>query len=267
MSEITEKPKNIVETVCKECVWAQYKGNTQVDCELGRLDRFRAQGTSVAEVYDDDKEFFVIENRVCNSCRDSNWAAKILYNYKDAADPKLFLLVEVIDETRIQQDIFVHVTSNSTYAQIRDILLQLEQHKIFIGNLIVLLNGETLSPSEIRPLLSEFNWSIKKVCEPNATLERAINIFLGKTSTLFYTVVFPGQKLPENLLEKIDYAVNSSLKVFNYVTIEEGSYSCQTILHKMWSKNIKEEIDKIAIEQNCHPVITLEELEADYLCV
>lgn len=268
MSETVEKPKNIVETVCKECVWAEYEGKTQVDCKLGRLAKFRTQGTLVAEVYDDDKEFFVIENRVCNACRNSNWAAKTLYDYTGPESTnELYLVTKLGEEIRIKQDVFVHITTDSTYGQIRDILLQLEPHKDFIENLIVLLNGETTSPSEIRPLLSGFNWSIKKVCELNATLERAVSIFLGKTNTLFYTVVFPGQTLPENLLEKVDYAINSGLKVFNYVVVEEDSYCCQTILHQMWSKNIKEEIDKIAIEKKCKPVITLEELDVDYLCV
>ena len=62
---------NKVRTSCKECLFAVYKGNTQVGCEHDRISSFEARD-EIIEAYDNDKEFFVVD-RVCNYFRPPKW--------------------------------------------------------------------------------------------------------------------------------------------------------------------------------------------------
>lgn len=65
----SEESGQIVKTNCKNCAFAVYEGDTQVNCLAQRVDKFKEQGY-VVEAYDDDKEFYVIE-RLCNLFRDT----------------------------------------------------------------------------------------------------------------------------------------------------------------------------------------------------
>ena len=56
------------QTNCKDCVFAEYEGITQVSCQADRLKFF---GDTV-EAYDNDKEFYVI-NDVCTYYRPPSW--------------------------------------------------------------------------------------------------------------------------------------------------------------------------------------------------
>lgn len=59
----------ISQTSCKDCIFAIYDNDTQIDCEADRINKF---GDSVFPAYDDHKEFFVI-NKVCTLHRPSRW--------------------------------------------------------------------------------------------------------------------------------------------------------------------------------------------------
>src|SRR5262249_17479888 len=61
--------------------------NTQIGCELGRLETFRRQGIEVVEAADPPpdqggpeveqaREFFVVSGRACGAYRDEAWAAQ-----------------------------------------------------------------------------------------------------------------------------------------------------------------------------------------------
>lgn len=56
---------NIIHTSCKKCVFAEYNENTQIACCLNLLDKFKNKGVEVLNVYDEEKEYFVINNKKC----------------------------------------------------------------------------------------------------------------------------------------------------------------------------------------------------------
>ena len=66
---------NQVHTSCKDCAFSVYSDKTQTGCSAGMLDKYKDAGAEVIEVYDDsDKEFFVINNKLCTHHRDKEWA-------------------------------------------------------------------------------------------------------------------------------------------------------------------------------------------------
>lgn len=62
-----------IHTACKECVYADYSGITQIGCHLNYITVFKDKKLSILEAYDEDKEFFVINNKKCIGFRNENW--------------------------------------------------------------------------------------------------------------------------------------------------------------------------------------------------
>ena len=53
-------PISKIHTPCKDCVFALYNDITQVGCKTKTLDIFKQRGVTILEVYDEEKEFYVI---------------------------------------------------------------------------------------------------------------------------------------------------------------------------------------------------------------
>lgn len=62
-----------VHTACKNCVFAVYKNNTQIDCHLDYINKYKNVGSEIIEVYDDSKEFYVINDKKCLGYRENSW--------------------------------------------------------------------------------------------------------------------------------------------------------------------------------------------------
>lgn len=68
MSEI-----NAIHTSCKNCVFAKYNDLTQIDCELSYIEKYKNKNVSVIEAYDEEKEFYIINNKKCLGYRENKW--------------------------------------------------------------------------------------------------------------------------------------------------------------------------------------------------
>src|SRR5205809_409786 len=65
-----------VETLCRDCVFAEYEDNVQVECKLHQLERLVYAGAEIEEVKDDEKEFYVVHNIFCRYWRNRPWLDK-----------------------------------------------------------------------------------------------------------------------------------------------------------------------------------------------
>jgi hypothetical protein len=61
-----------IHTPCKNCVFAIYTDKTQTDCAIGYLNKYRSI-TDILEVYDNEKEFYVVNNKKCLGYREDSW--------------------------------------------------------------------------------------------------------------------------------------------------------------------------------------------------
>ena len=77
MSEIS-----LVHTTCKSCVFALFDKNSQIGCAANYLDRYRNKNEQILEAFDDDKEFYIINNKKCLGFRQNSWFEKL--NMADA---------------------------------------------------------------------------------------------------------------------------------------------------------------------------------------
>lgn len=62
-----------IHTACKKCVFALYDNITQTGCYLDYITKYRKKNISILEVYDNEKEFYVIADKKCPSYREDSW--------------------------------------------------------------------------------------------------------------------------------------------------------------------------------------------------
>lgn len=95
-----QQDNKIIRTSCKNCVFAEYKDNTQISCIHGRIDKFKNLSTDdfsyVTEAYDDEKEFFVV-NRLCT-----------LYRDKDSWNNGNINVEKALEEIKISFDLLIN---------------------------------------------------------------------------------------------------------------------------------------------------------------
>jgi hypothetical protein len=68
---------NIVHTPCKNCAFAIYEDKTQKDCGLKYIEIYKQKNQEIIEAYDEEKEFFVINNKKCPGYREQKWFDKL----------------------------------------------------------------------------------------------------------------------------------------------------------------------------------------------
>lgn len=65
-----------IHTACKQCVFADYDQQTQTGCHLDYLSKFKDKNLEILEVYDETKEFYVINEKRCIGYKNNNWLKK-----------------------------------------------------------------------------------------------------------------------------------------------------------------------------------------------
>lgn len=83
---------NAVHTSCKNCVFAIYDQKTQTGCELNYIDGFKNNQEEIIEVYDDELEFFVINNKKCLGYRELSWFKSLGMENSSIAEKKEYFL-------------------------------------------------------------------------------------------------------------------------------------------------------------------------------
>lgn len=67
---------NKVHTPCKQCICAKYDKNTQIDCLLNYIELYKNNNIEILEAYDNEKEFYIINEKKCIGYRENTWFEK-----------------------------------------------------------------------------------------------------------------------------------------------------------------------------------------------
>lgn len=210
-------------TACKGCVFGIYYGETQTDCRLGKIDKFRENGNDIIEVFDEEKEFYVIDGRKCQFYRNSDWLFNIGYE-----DDEMEILKE---ETTIGVDIVLLVEEKQTFDDIKTSLLSIEKSTIKPESIIIVLQNITYPNSIIDHNWIKTNITIPYIVEyaiPTKTIEECINLG-AKKSSIYYLCIMAGRHLTNNFLEEVNEAINDKMWPILYI---EGIYYHQMFVKK-----------------------------------
>jgi hypothetical protein len=225
MPEDTQAELSVVHTSCRDCAFAKFnhpdKAKTQTGCELGRLDKFREQGTEVLEAYNGQDEFYVVNGRACPAFRSvmSDWYRKVLIANQAAA---------VRAELTVRVDVLIPVMyDGANLGRLTDTLESLKRQKVKPSSVILLNNADGVKTSQLVARLRKeaegLNWTVTEIKErkPDGgrqNVDRVVDLVAGNLKGHFYTLVSPGDVLPETFTADLDRAVVDDMARFVVLT-------------------------------------------------
>lgn len=65
-----------IHTSCKNCVFSIYENITQTGCHLDYISQYKSKDVEILEAYDEEKEFYVINDKKCLGYRENKWFAQ-----------------------------------------------------------------------------------------------------------------------------------------------------------------------------------------------
>jgi len=232
MKDITKEIEDlcVITTSCKECVFAMYVGKTQMDCSLGRLDKFRKVGASVVESYDDDKEFFVIE-RFCNTYRSEDWKPK----YK-----KITKEDSALKESQATFDFIIIHDSTQDIDSLDKTLSDIKQQMILPKRVVVVEKGGRDKMGIIGALersLSDVPISYRYVVYMDDEYDGSLDFIdesFKQVDSMYYCVIDSSKDVITNIIKRIDTIINKDMRPLSAVKPNEGYHGLvvQSILHQ-----------------------------------
>jgi len=240
-----EQSSNEAETVCRDCTFAVYEGETQTACALGNLDKLEKQGADIIEVYDEtNKEFYVVKGRVCVAWRGSDWREK----HKDRTDLEKI----VARETMIRMDANIYMDKDTTLADVETTILSLKDNLIKPAQITLLNNFSKIDRPTMARICthSGFKWRVENIQEGDVDKLRCIDIAIRKLNANelnYYCVFDAGRKIPVNFISDINNSLNKDMNRFLALRGEDGNGDVgQILIHKRIGGNRdKSFLDKI----------------------
>lgn len=224
----SQEELSTLHSVCKGCIFATWQNKTQIDCELGRIEKYKQFG-DVVDAFDDDNEFYIINNRLCGTRRTKEWVDRLPLDSN--------LVESVYNEVKIQYDAVIYCNDSSKIVSDGDFvntINSLVNQSIKPKRIIILVHigvpsVQTMTniSNIVRPILagSEIQWEVQQVMEYDADRGRAIDICIRKIKRRYYVVFNAGHIVHENFSKDLDDAVNK--EVINFLLLEpldDGNY-------------------------------------------
>jgi hypothetical protein len=188
-------------TSCKECVFAVYKGNTQVECSADRLSILK-KNNHIIEAYDEDREFYVVDC-FCNYFRPPKWNdGKPDVNKASNENHPRFSIALYADQIS-------EASFRKTVDEISKIDYDKDRIKVIISQLMT-------APTQKKKLCTKLFESITRL----GFEARIVTLFDGalrdydtfKQATDGYIVkIKPGEPIPPAMFQQIGYRLNEAL--------------------------------------------------------
>ena len=209
-------PIKQIHTSCADCSFANYSGTTQVSCELGRIENYKDMGAEILEAYDDDeREFFVINDRICIYHRGPEWAAQY---------EKCELTERVQKEVQVpyQCILLASPDSYSDLSEIESQILSLSKQKIvprFINIVIPVdalaggaqMYNTNLEAEKIMSNYPDLEWKVQNILREDISQRSSIDLAVAsiyfKKKVMFYIVFESGFEIPESFSEELNEAL------------------------------------------------------------
>jgi len=244
-------------TPCKKCVFAEYEGDTQKDCQFRILDKYQELGVELIGAYDEEKEFFVIKDRICPYARGEQW----LRDYGDDIDGQLE------KELQYKYNIVFFLDKDTDLEELLLGVEKINNSSICKPKLITLIRAKhtKIKPSEIEERLNAMNiaaWKISNVMQ-DVPREKLIDdiVKLDKKNSV-HVFVFDYSNIPDNLLDKIN---NYSIKELNLFGIIDSENLVATMRSEYLRVYYLDDptitvIDKMRQEPELYRLVPLEEI-------
>ncbi len=233
-------------TACKNCIFATWKGDTQIGCKVGRIEQYRnIDPNIVLEVYDEDKEFYTINNRICLYYRNEEWLKRKRFSrlaerifYEKVSDTNQVEYDDIDEyksiarkEMQIKCHFIITYNRNQDITNLEHTLESIQCQKIQPTIVTVInRNLDKISNSQITTMLEDYFpnillWKVQGAINLNlsdlAYIDMAFDATKYKIYTLYITVP-AGILLNPDLMQELDEAINDDLQTFHMI---QGEYT------------------------------------------
>lgn len=230
-AEVDGRVVMTMKTKCNGCVFAQDLTGiagfrTQLDCRLGRIEKFRERGTTVSNELTEDTHysFLVIEGRACNALR-----------YPEAWPEGANLspevqVTQVKKEISITAELLVLITKKSTledvYKSVQDVYdMRYKPTVLHLINNSPIPTPDIINLVKSHPYNEEYMWRVhnmRKGGKNFGTKDECIEFVVHNVEARYYCVFDAGYHIPDNYLERINNALVEELERFS--VLESDNY-------------------------------------------
>jgi hypothetical protein len=244
-------------TLCKDCIFGSFVDMKQEGCVLGKLDIYKQQGADITrELYEPtDKEYYVINNRYCMSCRNSKW----LESLPEGEDH----LQKLKDEIEVQCQVIVFDNSNE-----EDLIKTIESVKSQTTEPLKITVAHRPSSQTDVTSLSEKLQYLGDIFEIRVFLEeysdgKCIDMCTSQLSPQYYCIVQSGFIMPSDTLYNLNDFVNEKLMQFSIIEADDDNncmfvpYSVHRVLQGNSGKPLVKKIEEEEWTVSAYPIATM----------
>lgn len=236
---------SVIHTSCKDCIFAKFNGNKQVDCKLDRLKYHK----NIVEVYDEESEFFVVDKNFCLYYR-----TKELMDYLKIPEEKWEQTTK--EQVKIPLHVILLFNKDNTHEELINSLRVLKSQSIQ-PSMVTVVNKQYfqyassknpenyIKPSVLYQSLTDCNFkriSFKNIYDPEISDREIIDLVFDNTSHLplaLYIVFNVGYPMSSTFIHEIDEAVLNKMMTVNfaYPINDIDGMLVSKVAHKKYSGN------------------------------
>lgn len=222
---------NPVHTPCKSCVFAIYENKTQVDCHLDYISAYKNSGAEILEAYDEEKEFYIVNNKKCIGYRENKWFEQYEMQNSTIEDK-----IQKYKETnQLHYSLVINLKSYD-YDDLKSLCSQISQLSIVPQKIAFIRykHNNTFPFEKIQNLLTEYKinipWRVQTMLDNDEPYRLVLHNFVSINRQRFIVsvsepandlieIINSANKIVHNDLDQLQVATNESRSI----TIFSGS--------------------------------------------
>lgn len=237
-----------LDTVCKECIFAQYiyslednEKRTQIDCDFGRLDKYKEQGIEILECYDIDEdgsenEFFVVENYKCAYKRSKSWSEQNPNHTQRT----------VLDEIELKYQVVIY--DDGDISDLKTTIESLKQQVLQPKHISIIRDKKGSSLQHIHKAIEMFPWKIHDIDHEKSKLHMAYNkegerlryidLALKSKHYPYYVVCHAGYEFGhKDIFNELNRKILDEHFVFSMLFLTPETYIVPYSIHSIFNGN------------------------------
>lgn len=217
---------NPVHTPCKDCVFAVYDKQTQKDCSLNYIDIYKNKNTEILEVYDNEKEFYIINGKKCIGYRENKWFQQFNLENSDLQSK-----IDKYHETNKLDYLIIVDLKSFSLEELEDTIKQISLCEIQPRKVILIryTDNELRFPySSIENILKQYNisytWRVQTILDQSLLYKDILhNIVSLNSKYRFILSVSNYNKDISNIVLSTNKIVHNDLGQFDVISNKDHS--------------------------------------------
>lgn len=246
------------DTTCKDCIFAKYKNITQTKCTLGRIEEYKKHGIQVIEAYDEEKEFFVIKNKICMFKRLDDWTHKNKSKNEQ---------IKIIKD-KIFPYMVIIINEHNDVSKVIKTLKSVYKQKFLPKYISVINKCETaFNKNNDKKIIELFKantipWKLEGMTDPNIPEHKLEDYVVDFRPSYYYSVFYSGFEVPPTMFLKLRNKIIDENLQFSVIlpNSQKQGRVVSTLVYKIYNgnKHNKSLVDKLK-EKKC-PMLTINEV-------